>query len=59
MISYGYARNNMPRDWIRIWIKPLHKGGDENDANICQIIMVGLLMAKLFGCMEPKTSAWA
>ena len=41
------------------WIKPLHKGGDVNNVNNYRTIMVGSLMAKLFGCiMESKISAW-
>ena len=42
------------------WIKPLHKGGDVNNVNNYRTIMVGSLMAKLFGCiMESKISVWA
>ena len=42
-------QNGMPYDWNINWIKPLHKGGDVNNVNNDQIIMVGLLMTKLFG----------
>ena len=50
----------MPYDWPTNWIKTLHKGGDVNNVNNYQTIMVGSLMAKIFGCiMESKLSAWA
>ena len=38
----------------------LHKDGDVNNVNTYGTIMVGSLMAKLFGCiMESKISSWA
>ena len=50
----------MPYDWTTNWIKPLHKGGDVNNINNYQNIMVGSLMVKLFGCvMESQISVWA
>ena len=53
-------QHGMPHDWTTNWIKPLHKGGDANDASNYRTIMVGSMMAKLFGCvMEMKLSAWA
>ena len=52
-------QHGMPYDWTTNWIKPLHKGGDVNNVNY-RTIMVGSLMAKLFGCiMESKISVWA
>ena len=54
------SQHGMPYDLTTNWIKPLHKGGDVNNVNNYRTIMVGLLMAKLFGCiMESKISAWA
>ena len=42
------------------WIKCLHKVGVVNNVTIYQTIMVGLLMAKLFGSiMESKISTRA
>jgi hypothetical protein len=53
-------QHGMPYDWTTNWIKPLHKGGDVNNVNNYRTIMVGSLMAKLFGCiMESKISVWA
>ena len=53
-------QHGMPRDWTTNWIKPLHKGGDANNVNNYRTIMVGSLMAKLFGCIiEMKISKWA
>ena len=50
-------QHGMPYDWTTNWIKSLHKGGDVNNY---RTIMVGSLMAKLFGCIiESKISAWA
>ena len=54
-LQYG-----MPHDWTTNWIKPLHKGGNAKDASNYRTIMVGSIMAKLFGCiMEMKLSSWA
>ena len=53
-------QHGMLYDWTTNWIKPLHKGGDVNNVNNYRTIMVGSLMAKLFGCiMESKISVWA
>lgn len=53
-------QQGMPNDWSTNWIKPLHKGGDVNNVNNYRTIMVGSLMAKLFGSiMEMKISEWA
>ena len=50
----------MPHEWKTNWIKPLHKGGHINNVNDYRTIMVGSLMAKLFGCViESKLSVWA
>jgi len=52
-------QHGMPHDWNTNWIKPLHKGGDANNASNYRTIMVGSLTAKLFGCvMECKISSW-
>ena len=46
-------------DWTTNWIKPLFKWGDTKEASNYCTIMVGSIMAKLFGCvMEMKLSAW-
>ena len=51
-LQYG-----MPYDWNTNWIKGLYKGGD---VNICQTIMVGSILTKLFGClMESIVTAQA
>ena len=53
-------QHDMPYDQTTNWIKPLHKGGDGNNVNKNRTIMIGSLMAKLFGCiMESKIIAWA
>ena len=53
-------QHGMPYDWTTNWIKPLHKGGDTKEASNYRTIMVGSIMAKLFGCvMEMKLSTWA
>ena len=53
-------QHRMSYNWTTNWIKPLHKGGDINNVNNYRTIMVGSLMAKLFGCiMESKISVWA
>ena len=53
-------RHGMSYYWTTNWIKPLHKGGDINNVNNYRTIMVGSLIAKLFGCiMESKISVWA
>ena len=52
-------QHGMPNDLNMNWIKPLHKGGDVNNVNNYQTIMVGSLMEKLFGCiMEMKLNTW-
>ena len=56
MFNYAF-QHGMPYDWTTSWIKPLHKGGDVNNANNYLTVMVGSLMAKHFGC--TKISAWA
>ena len=53
-------QHGMPQDWSTNWIKPLHKAGDINDVNNYCTIMIGSLMAKLFGSvLKIKASAWA
>ena len=53
-------QHGMPYDRNTNWIKPLHKGGYVNNVNNYRAIMVGSLMAKLFGyIMESKISVWA
>ena len=42
-------QHGMSYDWTTNWIKPLHRGGDVNNVNNYRTIMVGSLMAKLFG----------
>ena len=58
---FNYAlQHGMPYEWTTNQIKPLHKDGDVNNVNNYRTIMVGSLMAKLFGCiMESKLSVWA
>ena len=58
MFNHALQRG-MPYDWTTNWIKPLHKDGDVNNVNTYRTIMVGSLMAILFGCiMESKISEW-
>ena len=53
-------QHGLPYDWSTNWIKPLHKGGDVDNVSNYRTIMVGSIMAKLFGCiMEMKISEWA
>ena len=40
--------HGMPYYWSANWIKPLHKGVDENNVEIYQTIMVSSLIEKLF-----------
>ena len=52
--------NGFPPDWQDNWIKAIHKGGNINDLSNYRTIMVGPIMAKLFGCMmDRKISTWA
>ena len=44
-------QHGMSYDWTANWIKSLHKGGDVNNVNNYGTIMVGSLIAKLFGCI--------
>ena len=53
-------QHGIPHDWSTNWVKPLHKGGDVKKVNNYRTIMIGSLMAKLFGCiMETKLSKYA
>jgi len=53
-------QHGMPHDWSTNWVKPFHKEGDVKNVNNYRTIMIGSLMAKLFGCtMEKKLSKWA
>ena len=53
-------QHGIPYDWTTNQIKPLHKGGDVNNVKNYRTIMVGSLMAKLYGCIIEltKISAW-
>ena len=44
-------QHHMPWHWAINLIKTLHKGGDVNNVNDYQTIMVGALLAKVFGCI--------
>ena len=47
-------------EWIQKWIKPIHKAGERSIPKNYRTIMVGSVMAKLFGTiMENKISTWA
>ena len=59
IINQAYY-TGFPLDWQDNWIKALHKGGDRNILGNYRTIMVGAIMAKLFGClMDKKLSKWA
>ena len=59
-VKYLALQHGMPQDWSTNWIQPLHKAGDINDVDKHHTIMIGSLMAKLFGSvMKMKVSAWA
>ena len=59
ILNHAY-HNGFPLDWQDHWIKALHKGGNKNELGNYRTIMIGPLMAKLFGgLMERKLSKWA
>ena len=44
-------RHGFPSDWQDNCIKELHKGGDKNELSNYRTIMLGPVMAKLFGSL--------
>ena len=59
-ILYHAYRNSFPLDCKENCIKALHKGGDKQELRNYRTIMIGPIMAKLFGSiLEKQMSTWA
>ena len=53
-------RYGFPFDWQDNCIKALYKGGDKNELSNYRTIMLGPIMAKLFGgLLESQLNTWA
>ena len=52
--------NGFPLDWQDNCIKAIHKGGNRNELSNYRTIMIGPIIANLFGSLlERKLNAWA
>ena len=59
ILNHAY-RHGFPPDWQDNCIKALHKGGDKQELSNYRTIIIGPIMAKLFGSiLEKQMSTWA